>query len=465
MKRLLSLFLVLSCLLSLCALAAADEPEDDQASDEDDGVLAEAVYPSMAQRPRQEDYLKDNGWDLDEAYYAASRAWREDLAALRSQPADYAEGLLPWFRSGIRQFLSDAGGENRVFSPLNLTMALAMLSEVTDGETRQQLLDLLGAEDLEALRETAGSLWLQSYQDDGQTASLLASSLWLRQGTNYEQSTLDNLAAYYYASAFRGQMGSAAYDALLQRWLNEQTGGLLEEQAAGLHMEPETVLALATTICFKAPWFGEFSPYLTEDGSFFGPDGEEQVSFLHGSREIPWYWGERFSAVALDMQNGGEMWFLLPEEGLSPEELLEDEELMDFLLLRDKNEWEKQKDPLVRLTIPKFDVSSDLELSAGLRALGLTDAFDPKCSDFTPLTRELEELYVSTVQHAARVKIDEEGCEAAAYTVIEVAAGEACIDEPEPEVIDFILDRPFLFVITNAGGLPLFVGVVNHPVG
>ena len=464
MKRLLSLFLVLSCLLSLCAFAAAEGPEDDRSSDEDDGVLAEAVYPSMAQRPRQEDYLKENGWDVDGAFYEADRAWREDLFAFRNQPAGYADGLDPWFRSGIRQFLADAGGENRVFSPLNLTMALAMLSEVTDGETRRQLLDLLGAEDLEALRETAGSLWLQSYQDDGQTASLLASSLWLRQGTSYEQPTLDNLAAYYYASAFRGQMGSAAYDALLQRWLNEQTGGLLEEQAAGLHMEPETVLALATTIYFKAPWFGEFSPYLTEDGSFFGPDGEEQVSFLHGSREIPWYWGERFSAVALDMQNGGEMWFLLPEEGLSPEELLEDEELMDFLLLRDKNEWEKQKDPLVRLTIPKFDVSSDLELSAGLRALGLTDAFDPKCSDFTPLTRELEELYVSTVQHAARVKIDEEGCEAAAYTVIEVAAEEARIDEPEPEVIEFILDRPFLFVITNAGGLPLFVGVVNRPV-
>ena len=259
-------------------------------------------------------------------------------------------------------------------------------------------------------------------------------------------------------------MGSAAYDALLQSWLNEQTGGLLKEQAAGLHMEPETVLALATAIYFKAPWVGEFQAYFTKDGSFFGPDGEEQVSFLHGSREIPWYWGERFSAVALGMENGGEMWFLLPEEGLTPEELLEDEELMDFLLLRDKNEWEKQKDPLVRLTIPKFDVSSDLELSAGLRALGLTDAFDPKCSDFTPLTRELEELYVSRVQHAARVKIDEEGCEAAAYTEIEVAAGEACIDEPEPEVIDFILDRPFLFVITNAGGLPLFVGVVNRPV-
>ena len=258
-------------------------------------------------------------------------------------------------------------------------------------------------------------------------------------------------------------MGSAEYDALLQRWLNEQTGGLLEEQAAGVHMDPRTVLALATAIYFKAPWTSEFQAYFTEDGSFFGPDGEETVAFLHGSREIPWYWGAHFSAVGLGMENGGDMWFLLPEEGVTPEALLQDAELMDFLLLRNKGAWAQQKTPLVHLTIPKLDVSSDLELSEGLQALGLTEVFDTKRSDFTPLTRDVDELVVSSVQHAARVKLDEEGCEAAAYTVIMVATEAAEIEEPEPEEIYFVLDRPFLFVLTNADGLPLFVGLVNHP--
>lgn len=32
----------------------------------------------------------------------------------------------------------------------------------------------------------------------------------------------------------------------------------------------------------------------------------------------------------------------------------------------------------------------------------------------------------------------------------------------EVEEIEFILDRPFLFVITNRVGLPLFVGIVNQ---
>ena len=463
MKRLLSLLLILSLILSLGIFAAAaDDPEPPE--EDEPAALVEAVYPTMAPRPNQEDYLKDNGWELDSAFFDAQQAWWTDLRTLRSQPAGYADGLTPWFRGSIRQFLSDADGENRVFSPLNLTMALAMLAEATDGESRQQLLALLGAGDLDDLRSAAGSLWLQSYQDDGLTASLLASSFWLNRGLSYEQSTLDKLARYYYASAFRGLMGSPEYDALLQSWINEQTGGLLEKQASELHLDPLTVLALVTTLYFKAPWADEFSSYFTREDVFHSPDGEEQVSFLHGSREMSWYWGEHFSAVGLYMGNGGAMWFLLPEEGLSPEELLGDEEAMDFLLLPDKDAWEKQKSPLVHLTIPKFDVSSDLELSDGLQALGLTDVFDSTLSDFSPLTTDLEEIYVSRVQHAARVKIDEEGCEAAAYTVIEAPAEEALLEEPEREEVDFVLDRPFLFVVTNAGGLPLFAGVVNHPV-
>ena len=34
---------------------------------------------------------------------------------------------------------------------------------------------------------------------------------------------------------------------------------------------------------------------------------------------------------------------------------------------------------------------------------------------------------------------------------------------PPDDEIDFVLDRPFLFVIESNDGLPLFVGVVNEP--
>jgi len=66
---------------------------------------------------------------------------------------------------------------------------------------------------------------------------------------------------------------------------------------------------------------------------------------------------------------------------------------------------------------------------------------------------------VSAVKHAARVKVDEEGCEAAAFTAISVECT-AAMPEQLP-IVEMELDRPFSFLITGASGLPLFLGTVN----
>lgn len=52
------------------------------------------------------------------------------------------------FEALTAQFLSGAGEENAVLSPVNIYMALAMLAELTDGESRAQLLDLIGAQNI-----------------------------------------------------------------------------------------------------------------------------------------------------------------------------------------------------------------------------------------------------------------------------------------------------------------------------
>ena len=155
-------------------------------------------------------------------------------------------------------------GENKVYSPLNVYMALAMLAEVTDGECRQQILTLLGSESIDALRTQAASVWNANYSNDGAVTSILANSLWLNEAVDFHQTTMDSLAQNYYASSFRGQMGSEEFDQALRDWINEQTGGLLEAQADGLSMDPETIMALASTIYYRAKWHSEFSEDRTE---------------------------------------------------------------------------------------------------------------------------------------------------------------------------------------------------------
>lgn len=426
-------------------------------------AIAEAEYPAMPTYPHEEDYVDPETGEWDATAFARGYDpwWEAQRARWANQPENYAAGLEDFFASSVRQFLGDAEGENRVCSPVNLCVSLAMLAELTDGESRQQILDLLAQPSLEDLRTQASAMWKANYCDDGASTSVLANSLWLNQDVPFVSSTMKDLARYYYASSYQGEMGGEAFDQALRDWLNQQTGGLLEEQSAGLHMDPSTVLALASTVYFRARWQHEFLERNTAPQVFHSPSGDLTCDFLHRPEDDgTYFWGERFSAVSEPLDNSGTMWFLLPDEGVAAEELLEDPQVMEVLLMDSKWEkWPNSQYLIVNLAVPKFDVSSDLDLSSGLRALGVTDVFDPAVSDFSPLTKA-EEIYLSQAEHAARVAIDEEGVTAASYTVM-LAPGAG---PPPEEEVDFVLDRPFLFAITGVDGLPLFVGLVNRPV-
>lgn len=373
----------------------------------------------------------------------------------------YQEGMAAFLTATVPEFLSGHAGENAVYSPLNVYMALSMLAEVTDGEARAQLLALLGSADVQTQREKAKALWNNHYWSDEQTKSLLANSLWLSEDLSYQKQVLDTLAAEYYASSFRGRMGAEGYDKALRKWINEQTNDLLKDQAAGLGMSPLTILALVSTIYFKASWGSEFDKAQTCQETFHAPTGDMTCDFLHGTRGALYAWGEGFTAASLGTNSPAAMLLILPDEGTSPEALLENAELLAFLSggAYSKNTAENRTYTEVNFTVPKFDVASDQDLCEGLERLGVTAVFDAGSADFSPLTSD--PAYVSQIRHAARLRIDEEGCEGAAYTVVNANTTESPAEEREP--VDFVADRPFLFLVCNNDGLPMFVGIVNQP--
>ena len=109
----------------------------------------------------------------------------------------------------------------------------------------------------------------------------------------------------------------------------------------------------------------------------------------------------------------------------------------------------------VNLKIPKFSFGSDLELTQVLEQMGLTDAFS-ETADFTPMTEE--PVWISSVRQQSHMSLDEKGVEAASFTNI-AYSGAAM---PQPEVVDMILDRPFLYGIYCQNVL-VFVGICQNP--
>lgn len=450
-KTLICMLLALALVLSGCGAAAPVDPPA--------GPLAQPQYPQMAPYPDMQDYTDGETGEVDgESFALASSDWEESRRALRDQPQGYADSLEGFFRSGLPAILGTGSQENRICSPVNVYMALAALAEVTAGSSRQQILSLLAAEDLQSLRIQAEQVWNAHYCDDGASTCILANSIWLQEGLVYDPDPIQALAACYRASSYQGDLGSQQMNEMLRSWLNEQTDGLLGEQAEKVSMDPQTDLALASTICYRARWSNEFREQDNTQGLFHGPDGDTDVTFLNQTLMYgSYYWGAEFGAVTLSLEDGSRMWLVLPDEGVTPGQLLEEGTALELILDGGEN-WENRKQLTVNLSLPKFDAVSDLRLEDSLKSLGITDVFDPGAADFTALLPE-GGGWLDSVRHAARVAVDEEGVVAAAYTVMmRVGAG-----RPPQEQMDFIVDRPFLFVITSRDNLPLFAGTVIRP--
>lgn len=451
---------VLSCavLLSGCADGGHNperkeyDTEKEEYNTENVRKVASAALPVMASYPGDDGYFDENG-EMTEN----SKKWRDQQTERRDAGHElegYRDSLKKFYGETADVFLTDNEAENTVYSPVNLYFALAMSAEITEGESRAQILELLGADNTDMLRKLTSSLWKANYRNDGAVTSILANSLWLNKSIGFKDETTKGLAEKYYASVFQGDPGSQEMTDALRAWINEQTGGLLKDSVKNLELDSRTVAAICSTVFFRAKWDTVFLKDNNDYRIFHGLGGDAEKEFMNQTFTYgPYYFGEDFGAVCLNFAEGGGMWLILPDEDKSVNDVLSSGEYLDMIL--SPYQWGSSERVKVNCSVPKFDAASDISLRKGLEKLSVSNIFDIEKSDFSPLTEDTQ-VYFTDARHAARVTIDEEGCTAAAYTVM-LAAGAAL--PPEDEV-DFVVDRPFLFAITGDSGEILFMGKV-----
>lgn len=374
----------------------------------------------------------------------------------RRKLQDEIPPLHQFWKESLSQVLSGSK-ENTTFSPVNLSMSLSIAAELTAGNSRQQILDALNIADADTMRELFHQIWLATYLDDGDQ-TLLANSLWLDEQLNYRKSTMDMLAEEYYTSVYRENLSQAGDD--IRAWLDQQTGDLLKQETSQLQLPEGTLLALYSTIYYRAKWVDTIYFSHESQDTFHGTQGDTQCTYMNTAEwQTHYFWGEDYSAVGMGLKDSSTMWLFLPDESKTVDDLLESGSYYDILLTKNVfDNYENSKYMIVNLTIPKFDIRQQSDLASALQSMGIEDVFDPSQSDFSSALGSDAPLFFTAVNQATRVAIDEKGVTAASY--IEFPSVGAA--PPPEEIIDFVLDRPFLFVITNRYGIPLFAGVVNQ---
>ena len=459
MKRTVSILLASALLLSLASCGPKGESSDPQGSQSSSQSQAEAVfttlkeptYPTFPQFPQAPEDGPDADW---QAYYNAYDEYYSAVMELRGG------GIPEGTRFAVSDFaakstplaLAGQEGKNAAFSPVSLWAALAMLAPCAQGDSQSQLLSALGVAGQRELTDQVSRLWKGLYTNDGVSSLILSNSVWLNdsQQGEYVQATLDTLGRDYFAGVYTTPMGTAGADQAITDWVAKETGGLIGGDGPVVETAPDTLLLLASSLYYKAAWVVPFDASQTQAGDFTTASGETaSADFMHASLAGNFLKRDGYQAAALETQLG-EMFFVLPEEGTAPEELLSD---TSFLSSLSSGAADVQYGT-VEWSVPKFDLSADLDLMSTLKSLGITDLLDKDKANLSGLTSL--DTFLTQAEQMTRVSVDEEGVEATAVTIIADGMGGA----PD-ETCVMNLNRPFLFVLRSQG-VPLFVGVVNE---
>jgi serpin B len=283
----------------------------------------------------------------------------------------------------------------------------------------------------------------------------IANGLFLQQGLPFEPAFLFGAQQHFGVTPetvdFAGDP-TGALDAI-NGWVSEHTKGLVPQILDSL--PEEMALALANAVYLDADWEQPFKQRETRPGVFHKAAGKTTVDFMHQTARLRYAAGRGYRAVELPYRSSTlSLLVVLParQRLVSLQHRLGDRGLTR--IARDLSARS------VILSLPRFHLKTEAELTDALKKLGMPVAFS-EAADFSRITPAVP-LKIDFVKHAADFTVDEEGTVAAAATVVGVVQVSA--PRPPRDPITFNADRPFLFFLRDdRTGAVLFAGRLTDP--
>ena len=340
-----------------------------------------------------------------------------------------------------------------LLSPLSITYALGMANNGADGQTQQEICNVLGFGDVgeqnEFCRKMMNELLTTGWVDVTTKANI-ANTIFVNQGMGYQlQPDFDHLArSYYFAAPQSRDFGDGETRNVINQWASDHTEGMIQEILSELEFNPLAVSYLLNAIYFKGMWSSPFNVENTKEEPF---DNDAPVPMMHLENvELSYAENDLYQTVVLPYGNGTyRMQVFLPQEGKTLEELLESLSSHSSSLSAHLSLYE------VDLKLPRFGTTTNINLKTIMSALGMPTAFSPNEADFSKLCVDDfgENIYIGMMKQVAKIDVNEEGTEAAAVTIL----GYETTAMPDQAI--FHANRPFLYTISEQStGVILFMG-------
>ncbi len=326
-------------------------------------------------------------------------------------------------------------GYNYLISPFGASMALGMLANGAQGETLKEITDMLkiGDSSLDDLNECSRTLINAFTAPENQIAMKVTNHL---HSNNYQiqPNYLSKVGEFYNAIQTNDE----------------------DECLNGEKLD----FAIIDVIEFQGRWDEVFNKDKTESGIFRNADATEgEVYFMNMEQTAFVAEDDKCRILSKGMDKGSfSFYFILPSG---------DNTIEDVICQLDQDYWEKIahgfKRYSVNISIPKFKLEEDETfLNDPVKSLGMVKAFDKRNAELPDILMDMNSLpicpYIEVFKQRSSINVDEEGAEIKVVTIIGMMGSAYPFEKTE-----FILDRPFIYVISeNSTGAILFMGKVSR---
>jgi serpin B len=400
---------------------------------------------TATEEPKQEKTETENQSEKTPAEKTPAEKTSAEKTPAEKTPAN--DFLFRFYRTVRNQ---NGTENNMATSPYGASCLGEMLMFGAEGETKQSLQDLF----VPSGQRSKRAKWFHLSKDNEQVLPLVAANgIWIQKGFPVRAAYTVALQTLFNLKVTEADFTSRASEECTK--INEWIAGATNNKITKLFesLDAQSRIVLVNTLNFQGKWAIPFDKSATKTGTFYcAEDKTVEVSLMQNTLRLNYTKNDLYQAVAVPYEkNRCSMIIVLPNETsmLNRIEAALDEDAVTKLI----NEMILER---VEVTLPIFEIESDIDLKSVLKKAGAGIVFDSQKADFSGISN-VEGLYVEQMIQKIFLRVDESGTEAVAGTGANIVPKSANFPEVSPLI--FRADHPFLFLIRdNTNGVPLFIG-------
>lgn len=348
---------------------------------------------------------------------------------------------------------------NYLVSPYSVEVALSMLRDGANGNTKDEISKLIGSNKVSLLDnksvKIANAVFIKNDYKDGISSS-------------FNEGLQNNYKSEILYDEFKTP-------AVINNWADKKTDGMIKEVVK--EIPKEFVLGLANALAIDVEWKYEFECTSTYSREFTKENNNKiKVEMMNQTYEyqddVKYIEDDKAKGIIIPYKDDTGLEFIAIKPNDNIDDYINNFSLDDLNKMEENGKVPKDRELNIHLSLPRFKYSFDYDdFGKSLKDLGIKDAFDAKNADFTSImTRDnmkkygMENLYVSDAVHKTYIDLNEKGTKAAAITYFGLSKATGYVDPKQPELIEINFDKTFMYMIRDkATKTILFVGVVDSP--